>query len=839
MDKMKKIFMFLAIFICFCFCDVVNAEAPYENKWNVEYVDKTNITFNSSTVHDNNLFVVGSVKISSVENGLFIKYDDKGKLEWEVLKENVNFVDIAKTSDGFIILGNYLDSSNNETNSFIVKYDFSGKLIWEKTISEVVEDSSEDPILAMSISANDNLIAVSFDTKICLYDTKGDLVKTVTEDGWMLTLGGINSNYLYIVSGIEPGIFYINKFDLKNYKKLSSSVIYEVKPIDNGDGTQSAEEIVMISSIDVNDKYVLLNGVYMKSSTYTMKNYAYLYDADLKLIGNTKLMGMPLGVTLGDNAYYISNYELDTEKLYGGYSLGIPDIKGIDDDFYSSMMDKVNDVKDPDLSMAIVLRKYDYSNKNIWEQFLMTNPTLLNYSNNGLYVGGSSSDMGYISRYEYEESLENWRTPSGSMIEFSGFLDIEEINGSAYGVGFSMLDGDSSVMEGVITKYNSEGGKEWTKYTTRPSMLLRVVQGDDCIYALGMSGTTSKLFIIKYDYQGNAVWNKSIDIDTTNASAEKISFDFINDKFIVAIGTNVVIYDKNCENPVKLIDNSLIYPLFDITDKYLYLTGVNQNYEVIIEKYDLSFNKVDSKVIMTGSQSELYSPISIKYINDRIFLVVDNNVLILDDKYNTVNTLEFEEGTTVFDVVKSKEGFALTTTVPGNCPGEEACPSVSYVKNYRMNLEKVYDKKMSYNVIALASASDNRYLSAGMYTNQFMYAVASKFTPPSFNVVSKTDGNGEIVLSAKKSESEKVVTFEAEPKFGYVLTSVVVKTASGKEIEVKDNSFIMPEEDVEVMASFDFIINPNTGLSNPYFVLFIVIIISSCAYVFIKKKKYI
>ena len=60
--------------MCFCFCDVVNAEAPYENKWNVEYVDKTNITFNSSTVHDNNLFVVGSVKISSVENGLFIKY---------------------------------------------------------------------------------------------------------------------------------------------------------------------------------------------------------------------------------------------------------------------------------------------------------------------------------------------------------------------------------------------------------------------------------------------------------------------------------------------------------------------------------------------------------------------------------------------------------------------------------------------------------------------------------------------------------------------------------------------------------------------------------------------
>ena len=58
MDKMKKIFMFLAIFMCFCFCDVVNAEAPYENKWNVEYVDKTNITFNSSTVHDNNLFVV-------------------------------------------------------------------------------------------------------------------------------------------------------------------------------------------------------------------------------------------------------------------------------------------------------------------------------------------------------------------------------------------------------------------------------------------------------------------------------------------------------------------------------------------------------------------------------------------------------------------------------------------------------------------------------------------------------------------------------------------------------------------------------------------------------------
>ncbi len=77
------------------------------------------------------------------------------------------------------------------------------------------------------------------------------------------------------------------------------------------------------------------------------------------------------------------------------------------------------------------------------------------------------------------------------------------------------------------------------------------------------------------------------------------------------------------------------------------------------------------------------------------------------------------------------------------------------------------------------------------------------------SVYKKVDGNGEI-KSVDKAVPGETVVFEVIPDDGYVINKVVVRDSSGKEILVSGNSFVMPESDVTIEASFGIIKNPET-----------------------------
>lgn len=84
-----------------------------------------------------------------------------------------------------------------------------------------------------------------------------------------------------------------------------------------------------------------------------------------------------------------------------------------------------------------------------------------------------------------------------------------------------------------------------------------------------------------------------------------------------------------------------------------------------------------------------------------------------------------------------------------------------------------------------------------------------------YNIATKTDGNVEVTASHVTSESGQEIEFTVTPKEGYLLKRVLVTTESGEILEFTDYKFRMPDDNVEIYAEFEKIVNPTTGFVLP------------------------
>lgn len=80
-------------------------------------------------------------------------------------------------------------------------------------------------------------------------------------------------------------------------------------------------------------------------------------------------------------------------------------------------------------------------------------------------------------------------------------------------------------------------------------------------------------------------------------------------------------------------------------------------------------------------------------------------------------------------------------------------------------------------------------------------AAIAKYHLP-YNVVSKTDGNGEIIISSVSNYAGTDVTFEVTPKEGYILGEVKVTDVNGNVVTFTDYKFTMPSADVTIEVTF-------------------------------------
>ncbi len=80
-----------------------------------------------------------------------------------------------------------------------------------------------------------------------------------------------------------------------------------------------------------------------------------------------------------------------------------------------------------------------------------------------------------------------------------------------------------------------------------------------------------------------------------------------------------------------------------------------------------------------------------------------------------------------------------------------------------------------------------------------------------YNVETKASDSGSIVVDRENSKNGEMIRYSVQPKEGYKLDKVLVTDESGKTIEIKDSSFVMPSSNVTVEAVF-VVENPNTGV---------------------------
>lgn len=83
--------------------------------------------------------------------------------------------------------------------------------------------------------------------------------------------------------------------------------------------------------------------------------------------------------------------------------------------------------------------------------------------------------------------------------------------------------------------------------------------------------------------------------------------------------------------------------------------------------------------------------------------------------------------------------------------------------------------------------------------------------------------NGLVKADKEKAINGQTVTLTVTAAKGYKLEKVVVKDASGKEITVKDNKFVMPDSNVEVSATFveDITVTPDVPKTGDNVMLFV------------------
>lgn len=105
-------------------------------------------------------------------------------------------------------------------------------------------------------------------------------------------------------------------------------------------------------------------------------------------------------------------------------------------------------------------------------------------------------------------------------------------------------------------------------------------------------------------------------------------------------------------------------------------------------------------------------------------------------------------------------------------------------------------------------------------------------------ITTKTDGNGIVVSSKSKSKSSEEVEFSVTPNEGYSLKKVLVTTESGETLEFTDYKFTMPNDNVEIYAEFEKVINPSTGFVLPIAIIIGCVMCTFFVYLSQKENNY-
>ena len=199
----------------------------------------------------------------------------------------------------------------------------------------------------------------------------------------------------------------------------------------------------------------------------------------------------------------------------------------------------------------------------------------------------------------------------------------------------------------------------------------------------------------------------------------------------------------------------------------------------------------------------------------------------------------------LFDVIVSKDlngnydGYIAVGTVINEIEATSEKEVKGIVIKYDLNgnviWKKLHEDKETYLMTIAENYNDNGIFNGYIIGGKIFEESTAEDTCDLKNYILKyTYNESKINTNVSKGGSltidntalpGEVVKINVTADEGYVIEKITVLDNSGKEVEIKDNSFIMPEGEVNISVSFARLTNPQTAAIGYTIVLIILIVV--------------
>ena len=485
-----------------------------------------------------------SLSSQGKSDGMIIKYNQDGKAEWAQGiggTDNDKINSVTETSDGGYIVGGFFESltvdlgdgitfkSKGTFDGIIIKYDSEGKVEWAQSMggteSEYIEsvvETSDGGYIAGGYFQSKSLdlgngVSVSNKNASAMLYTDGMIIKYNSEGKaeWAQGIGGTGYDYIYSVAEtldggcIVGGKFGSNSIDLGNGVSLNNDYAYTDGMVIKYDSEGKAEwaqgiggtsDDCINSVAETSDGGYIVGG-YFKGTRIDLGN-------GVSLIGKSGNNGWPDGMVIK----YNQNGEAKWAQRIGGVNDDeIISVEETSDGgcivvgyFGSSSIDLENGMF-LDLTGSIytdgMLIKYDLNGKIEWAQGIGgTKNEKINSvmeTNDGCYIVGGNFDSTSVNlgneiiltnngSDNYTDGMlikfKMTELPNPTVIKAQGIKgeghsyvsSIDKASDGGYivggyfhgsidlGNGLSLTSGNSNY-DGMIIKYDANGNAEWTR----------------------------------------------------------------------------------------------------------------------------------------------------------------------------------------------------------------------------------------------------------------------------------------------------------------------------------------------------------------------------------------
>lgn len=404
----------------------------------------------------------------------------------------------------------------------------------------------------------------------------------------------------------------------------------------------------------------------------------------------------------------------------------------------------------------------------------------------------------------------------------------------------SEYDYDASTYNGYLGKFDLKGNEIWSNYypnnmitfTHNNSLMLN---GDDDVYLYKIDdeGKTSKkiklnytygYYLGEYDDEGDIILDNYLFCDgnyiikydsSTLQIKEKIkitetfedgehNFIYSNRSNVFALDDGYIFYNDDYVSYLSADNKVKIYYNFDQFNKNNFYVVYNENKYygkqmlglfqtlLVLDKNE-AMNLIDVYIDMLefqqsyqGSYDDLYNEPEMIEIMNKMY-----NEFYLDEYMDNYNSL--------LSGISKIEDLTIV---------KEKIPSIDFdfVNVYRMfsNYQKLINSK-------LYQIKNDAYLSLS-YDSKTGETTVSKIKKATYKI--DFDSNyGKLKLNKNSAKMGDKIEFEIIPNNGYKLVSfkIVKKNHSELQIDVENNKFYMPNEDVTVIAEFEKIKETTTS----------------------------